>query len=92
MKIILQKEVDKAKKLQLGVDLIKTYPGSKVAENVAGTTFNDAGYAADSTPKAGLASLTLDVMDEGTTTRDTFRIADELGPTAYYPGSELYQL
>jgi len=38
----------------------------------------DAGYASDPAAKAGLAALTLDVIDEGTTTRDAFRIADEL--------------
>jgi zinc protease len=38
----------------------------------------DAGYAADSADKAGTASLALDLLDDGTTTRDTFRIADEL--------------
>ena len=38
----------------------------------------DAGYAADVPAKAGLASLTLDLMDDGTTTRDTFAIVDEL--------------
>jgi zinc protease len=38
----------------------------------------DAGYAADRIDKAGLASLTLDVMDEGTKTRDVFRIVDDL--------------
>lgn len=38
----------------------------------------DAGSASDPAPKAGLASLTLDLMDEGTTTRDAFRIADDL--------------
>ena len=38
----------------------------------------DAGYAADTAAKAGLASLTLDLLDEGTTSRDAFRIADEL--------------
>ena len=38
----------------------------------------DAGYASDPNAKAGLAALTLDVIDEGTTTRDTFRIVDEL--------------
>ncbi|MGZ5444649.1 MAG: M16 family metallopeptidase [Thermoanaerobaculia bacterium] len=38
----------------------------------------DAGYASDPAPKAGLAALTLDVIDEGTTTRDPFRIVDEL--------------
>ena len=38
----------------------------------------DAGYAADPTAKAGLAGLTLDVMDEGTATRDTFAIVNQL--------------
>ncbi len=38
----------------------------------------DAGYAADSAERAGAASLALDLLDDGTTTRDTFRIADEL--------------
>jgi zinc protease len=38
----------------------------------------DAGYAADAPEKAGTASLALDLLDDGTTTRDTFRIADEL--------------
>jgi zinc protease len=38
----------------------------------------DAGYAADPAPKAGLAGLTLDVLDEGTTTRDTFAIVNQL--------------
>jgi zinc protease len=38
----------------------------------------DAGYAADDPAKAGLASLALNLMDDGTTTRDAFRIVDEL--------------
>ena len=38
----------------------------------------DAGYAADDPAKAGAASLALDLMDDGTKTRDTFRIVDEL--------------
>ncbi|HEX2123484.1 MAG TPA: insulinase family protein, partial [Thermoanaerobaculia bacterium] len=38
----------------------------------------DAGSSADSAAQAGLAGLTLDVMDEGTATRDAFRIVDEL--------------
>ena len=33
----------------------------------------DAGYAADEPAKAGLAALALDLLDDGTTTRDTFR-------------------
>ena len=38
----------------------------------------DAGYAADNPAKAGAASLALDLLDDGTKTRDTFRIVDEL--------------
>ena len=38
----------------------------------------DAGYAADDLAKAGAASLALELMDDGTKTRDTFRIVDEL--------------
>jgi zinc protease len=38
----------------------------------------DAGYASDAGGKAGLASLALDLMDEGTTSRDAFRISDDL--------------
>lgn len=38
----------------------------------------DAGHASDPAPKAGLASLTLDLMDEGTATRDAFKITDDL--------------
>ncbi|HYR28491.1 MAG TPA: pitrilysin family protein, partial [Thermoanaerobaculia bacterium] len=38
----------------------------------------DAGYAADPTAKAGLAGLTVDVLDEGTATRDTFAIVNQL--------------
>ncbi len=38
----------------------------------------DAGYAADTADRAGAASLVLDLLDDGTTTRDTFKIADDL--------------
>jgi zinc protease len=38
----------------------------------------DAGYASDPASKAGLAALTLDVIDEGTATRGGFKIVDEL--------------
>ena len=38
----------------------------------------DAGYAADRPDRAGTASLALDLLDDGTTTRDTFQIADDL--------------
>jgi zinc protease len=38
----------------------------------------DAGYASDTAAKAGTASLALDLMDEGTKTRDAFQIVNEL--------------
>jgi zinc protease len=38
----------------------------------------DAGSSSDSAAQAGLAGLAMDALDEGTATRDTFRIADEL--------------
>ena len=38
----------------------------------------DAGYAADDAAKAGLAALALNLLDDGTTTRDAFRVVDEL--------------
>ncbi len=38
----------------------------------------DAGYAADPAAAPGTASLALDLMDEGTTSRDAFQIADQL--------------
>lgn len=38
----------------------------------------DAGSSSDTPAKAGVATLALDLMDEGTKTRDTFQIANEL--------------
>jgi len=38
----------------------------------------DAGYAADDPAKAGLAALALNLLDDGTTTRDAFKVVDEL--------------
>jgi zinc protease len=38
----------------------------------------DAGYAADDPAKAGLAALALNLLDDGTSTRDGFKIVDEL--------------
>jgi zinc protease len=38
----------------------------------------DAGFASDTPERAGTASLAVDLLDEGTKTRDAFRIADEL--------------
>jgi zinc protease len=38
----------------------------------------DAGFASDTAERAGAASLALDLMDEGTKTRDAFQIVNEL--------------
>ena len=38
----------------------------------------DAGYASDTADRAGLASLALQLLDDGTTSRDTFAISDAL--------------
>lgn len=38
----------------------------------------DAGFASDTSEKAGAASLAVDLMDEGTLTRDAFAIVNEL--------------
>ena len=38
----------------------------------------DAGYASDTAATAGAASLALDLLDDGTTTRDSFGIIDAL--------------
>ena len=38
----------------------------------------DAGFASDTPERAGAASLALDLMDEGTKTRDAFQIVNEL--------------
>ena len=35
------KQTDAAKKLQMAIDLLKTYPGTLSAENVSGTSYND---------------------------------------------------
>jgi zinc protease len=37
----------------------------------------EAGHSTDAAAKAGLSSLAMDVLDEGTTTRDTFKISDD---------------
>jgi zinc protease len=37
----------------------------------------EAGHSTDPAAKAGLSSLAMDVVDEGTTTRDAFKIADD---------------
>jgi len=38
----------------------------------------DAGFASDPRPKAGMASLALELLDDGTATRDNFAIEDDL--------------
>ncbi|MDT8436260.1 MAG: pitrilysin family protein [Gemmatimonadota bacterium] len=38
----------------------------------------DAGYAADPAERPGLANLTMDMLDEGTTSRDALEISEEL--------------
>ena len=58
----------------LGVMLLERHSAPLVNVTLA----VDAGYAADAAARAGVASLALDLLDDGTTTRDTFRIADEL--------------
>ncbi len=42
------------------------------------TLVADAGYAADATAAPGTASLTMDMLDEGTRTRDALQISEEL--------------
>ncbi len=63
-------------KLKNGLNVILLERHSAPIVNVALAV--DAGYASDSAAKAGIATLTLDLMDEGTKTRDAFQIVDEL--------------
>jgi zinc protease len=63
-------------KLNNGLDVILLERRSVPIVNFALAV--DAGYAADSPETAGLASLALNLMDDGTSSRDTFRIVDEL--------------
>ena len=58
----------------LGVILLERHSAPIV--NVALAV--DAGFASDAAEKAGAASLALDLMDEGTKTRDAFQIVNEL--------------
>ncbi|HEV2864168.1 MAG TPA: pitrilysin family protein [Pyrinomonadaceae bacterium] len=58
----------------LGVILLERHSAPIV--NVALAV--DAGFASDTAEKAGAASLALDLMDEGTKTRDAFQIVNEL--------------
>jgi zinc protease len=68
-------EVQRAKlKNGLGVMLLERH--STPIVNVALAV--DAGSSSDTPAKAGVATLALDLMDEGTRTRDVFQIANEL--------------
>ncbi|HEX8397960.1 MAG TPA: pitrilysin family protein [Pyrinomonadaceae bacterium] len=63
-------------KLKNGLNVILLERHSTPIVNVALAV--DAGLASDSPAKAGAASLAVDLMDEGTKTRDAFQIANEL--------------
>lgn len=68
-------EVQRAK-LKNGLNVMLLERHSAPIVNVALAV--DAGFASDSAAKAGLATLALDLMDEGTKTRNAFQIVDEL--------------
>ncbi|MEJ7862422.1 MAG: pitrilysin family protein [Pyrinomonadaceae bacterium] len=68
-------EVQRAK-LKNGLNVILLERHSAPIVNVALAV--DAGYASDTLAKAGASTLALDLMDEGTKTRDAFQISDEL--------------
>jgi len=68
-------EVQRAK-LKNGLNVILLERHSAPIVNVALAV--DAGFASDTTAKAGASTLALDLMDEGTKTRDAFQISDEL--------------
>jgi zinc protease len=63
-------------KLKNGLNVILLERHSAPIVNVALAV--DAGYASDSPSKAGLATLALALMDEGTKTRDAFEIVNQL--------------
>jgi len=63
-------------KLKNGLNVVLLERHSTPIVNVALAV--DAGAASDSPAKAGAASLAVDLMDEGTKTRDAFQIANEL--------------
>lgn len=63
-------------KLKNGLNVILLERHSAPIVNVALSV--DAGIASDSKEKAGLATLAVDLMDEGTKTRNAFQIVDEL--------------
>ncbi len=68
-------EVQRAK-LKNGLNVILLERHSAPIVNVALAV--DAGIASDSASKAGLSTLAVDLMDEGTKTRNAFQIVDEL--------------
>lgn len=68
-------EVQRAK-LKNGLNVILLERHSAPIVNVALAV--DAGIASDSKEKAGIATLAVDLMDEGTKTRNAFQIVDEL--------------
>jgi zinc protease len=63
-------------KLKNGLGVILLERHSTPIVNVALAL--DAGAAAEARDRAGISSLTLDLMDEGTRTRNAFQISDEL--------------
>jgi zinc protease len=76
-------------KLKNGLNVILLERHSAPIVNVALAV--DAGASSDSQAKAGAATLALDLMDEGTKTRDAFQIANEIGSLGanLFTGSEL---
>ena len=63
-------------KLKNGLNVILLERHSAPIVNVSLAV--DAGYSSDSSDKAGLATLALALMEEGTKTRDTFEIVNQL--------------
>lgn len=68
-------EIQRAK-LKNGLNVLLLERHSAPVVNVALAV--DAGAASDTAQKAGAATLAIDLMDEGTKTRDAFQIVDEL--------------
>lgn len=68
-------EVQRAK-LKNGLNVILLERHSAPTVNV--TLAVDAGASSDTTSKAGLATLALNLLDEGTKTRNAFQISDQL--------------
>lgn len=68
-------EIQRAK-LKNGLNVMLLERHSAPIVNVALAV--DAGFASDAATKAGISTLALDLMDEGTKTRDAFQIVDQL--------------